>query len=50
MNEFEKGYTIFYWIHENIEYDIANKRNGKTENRPAEIYKIGKCVCKIYSK
>ena len=50
MNEFEKGYTIFYWIHENIEYDIAKKRTGKAENRPAEIYKIGKCVCEGYSR
>ena len=25
MNEFEKAYIIFYWLHENIEYDIAKR-------------------------
>ena len=50
MNEFEKGYIIFYWIHENIEYDIEKRRTGKAENRPVEIYKIGKCVWEGYSR
>ena len=49
MNEFEKGYVIFYWIHENIEY-ANDKKRDRSEERLTEIYKIGKCVCEGYSK
>lgn len=49
MNEFEKAYIIFYWLHENIEYDIVGLKTGKAEHRPVEIYTIGKCVCMGYS-
>ena len=50
MNEFEKAYIIFYWLHENIEYDIPQKKAGNASYMPDDIYKLGKCVCEGYSK
>jgi len=50
LNEFEKAYIIFYWLHENIEYDIAQKRTGNAAYIPNDIYNSGKCVCEGYSK
>jgi len=49
MNEFEKAYIIFYWLHENIEYDIAQKGAGNAAKMPDDIYNSGKCVCEGYS-
>lgn len=49
MNEFEKAYIIFYWLHENIEYDIAQKGTGNAAKMPDVIYNSGKCVCEGYS-
>ena len=50
MDEFEKGYIIFYWLHENIEYDIINKGSDKVDNTPDGTYKNGKCVCEGYAR
>ena len=50
MNEFEKAYIIFYWLHENIEYDIAKKQTKNAAYIPNDIYNSGKCICEGYSK
>ena len=50
MNEFGKAYIIFYWLHENIEYDIPQRRTGNMAYIPNDVYISGKCVCEGYSK
>ena len=50
MNEFEKGYIIFYWLHLNIEYNTSKKGARTAANIPAEVYRVGKCVCEGYSR
>ena len=50
LDDFEKAYIIFYWIHENIEYDIKNKKNKDLDVTPIFVYKAGKTICEGYSR
>ena len=51
LNIIEKAYIVFYWMSENIIYDmkILKSENNK-DNTPEGIYKYGKSVCSGYSK
>ena len=49
-NEFEKAYILFYWMHENIEYDTIGFRTGKMEVTPEVVYSKGRGVCSGYSR
>ena len=50
LNEFEKAYIIFYWCHDNIEYDVIGRKNHSAECSPDGVYKKGKTVCEGYSR
>ena len=50
LNEFEKAYIIFYWCHENIEYDVIGLKNNTEECSPDGVYKRGKTICEGYSR
>ena len=51
LNIVEKSYVVFYWMAENIIYDLKAKKTGeKIATTPEEIYKYGKSVCFGYSR
>lgn len=50
LDDFEKAYIIFYWLHKNIEYDIKNIGNKDLDTTPISVYKAGKTICEGYSK
>ena len=51
LNIVEKAYIVFYWMAENIIYDMKGLKEGKNfDSTPEGIYKYGKSVCFGYSK
>ena len=51
LNIVEKSYVVFYWMAENIIYDLKALKTGESiETTPEGIYKHGKSICFGYSK
>ena len=50
LTEEEKAYALFFWICDNIAYDIEALKDLKLTCQPEESYKRGKTVCSGYSR
>ena len=50
LTEEEKAYALFFWICDNIAYDVEGLRTGNLRCKPEESYSRGKTVCSGYSR
>ena len=46
----EKAYALFYWISENIAYDVEGYYSGNSDVEPESVYRNGYSVCSGYSQ
>ena len=50
LTEEEKAYILFYWMSQNIKYDLKGYFSGDTHVEPEETYNRGSSVCSGYSR
>ena len=50
LTEEEKAYALFFWMHDNIAYDVEGLRTGNLLVEPEESYTRGMTVCSGYSR
>ena len=50
LTEEEKAYALFFWITDNIVYDVVGLRTGNLRCEPHESYNRGTTVCSGYSR
>ena len=51
LKDIEKAYFLFYWMHENIAYDVENYfKGGDSDCTPKGAFRNGKTVCSGYSR
>ena len=50
LTEEEKAYALFFWICDNIAYDVEALRTGNLRCEPEESYNRGMTVCSGYSR
>ena len=46
----EKAFALFYWMCENIEYDVEGYFSGNMDVNPESVYRNGYGVCSGYSR
>ena len=50
LTEEEKAYALYFWMHDNIAYDVEGLRTGNLRCKPEESYNRGMTVCSGYSR
>ena len=50
LTDEEKAYALFYWITQNIKYDVEGLFSGKLLVEPQQSYNRGMTVCSGYSR
>ena len=50
LKDEEKSYVVFYWMCENIKYDVQGYLSGNRQVEPEQTYRNGYSVCSGYSR
>ena len=50
LTQEEKAYALFFWMHDNIAYDVVGLRTGNLLVEPEQSYNRGMTVCSGYSR
>ena len=50
LKDEEKSYVVFYWMCQNIKYDVQGYLSGNRQVEPEQTYRNGYSVCSGYSR